>query len=165
MKHLYLLSAFATVAMLISSPVMAYEKNKSVTKTDNGRVIDRTYQTKKGEVKSHNEITKTGEGTWNGTRTITGPDGKTKTITTEGTKTENGFNKTQTWTGKDGETKSRTVEQHRNDDGTVTHSVTDPKGQVHANTAPTGKGARQQFRQERRERLRDRRQQGQVGNQ
>ena len=166
MKSTYLLSAVAVSALLISSPSMAYEKNKHVTKTDNGRVIDRTYQTQKGEVKSHNEITKNGNGGWNGTRTVTGPDGKTKTITTEGAKTENGFTKTQTWTDKDGAQKSRTVEQQRNADGTVTHTVTDPNGQVHTNTAQNGKMARQEFRQERRAQWRDKRAQGgQVGNQ
>ena len=163
MKHLYTLSALAVVAALAVSPAIAGEKSKTVTKTEDGRIIDRTIETKRGTVSSHNEITKTGDKTWSGTRTITGPDGKTRTITTEGTKTEDGFEKTQTWTGKDGETKTRHIEHQRNDDGTVTRSVTDPKGETHTSTGQNGHEARKNMRQERRDGRREHRQEKRRG--
>ncbi len=163
MKHLYTLSAFAVVAALVASPVMAGERSKNVTKTEDGRIIDRTIETKRGTISSHNEITKTGDKTWSGTRTITGPDGKTKTIETQGTKTENGFEKTQTWTGKDGETKTRHIEHQRGEDGTVTRTLTDSKGETHTSTGHNGREAHRNMREDRREGRREHRQEKRRG--
>ncbi len=150
MKHIYTLSALAVIAALAVSPAIAGERSKNVTKTENGRIIDRTYETKRGTVSSHNEITKTGDKTWSGTRTITGPDGKTKTIETQGTRTENGFEKTQAWTGKDGETKTRHIEHQRGENG-VTRTLTDSKGETHTSTGATGREAYRNMRKDRRE--------------
>lgn len=156
MKHLYTLSALAVIAVLSASPAMAEERSKNVTKTENGRIIDRTIETKRGTISSHNEITKTGDKTWSGTRTITGPDGKTRTVTTEGVKTENGFEKTQTWTGKDGTTKTRHIQHERGENG-VTRTLTDSKGETHTSTGATGREAHRNMRKDRREHRQEKR--------
>lgn len=157
MKHLYALSTTALIVTLMATPSMANERSKVMTKTEDGRIIERSIETKRGTIQSRNEITKTGDKTWSGTRTITGPDGKTKTITTEGMKTEDGFEKTQTWTGKDGETKTRHIEHQRGENG-VTRTVTGPNGETHTSTGATGREAHRNMRKERHDNRRENRQ-------
>jgi hypothetical protein len=143
MKFLTLLAVFI-VFNVSSLPVLANER--TVTKTEDGRSISRTVDTKKGEVTIQNDVKKTGEGTWDSTRTITGTDGKTKTINTKGTKTETGVHKEQTWTGKDGTEKSRTVDVNKNEDGTYTRTVKGASGKERSATAATRKEAMKKTR-------------------
>lgn len=148
MKPSTLLLSVALVSV-VSFPVLANEK--TVTKTEDGRTISRTLDTKKGTVKIDNNIKKTGEGTWESTRTITGPDGKTKTIDTKATKTETGIHKDQTWTGKDGEAKSRSVDINKNQDGSYTKKVTASDGKTYESTGTTRKEAHKHMLEQRKD--------------
>jgi hypothetical protein len=147
--------------LLLSSAIMlavafpAFANEKTVTKTEDGRSISRTIETKKGMVSIRNDIKKTGDGTWSGERTITNPDGTTRTINTKGTKTESGVHKEQTWTGKDGTTKTRTVDVNKNEDGTYTRSVKGANGTEHSSTGNTRKEANKKMREERKEKRKE----------
>ena len=149
MKNILTITGLTILCVSISADAFANERK--ITKTENGRVIERNIETKRGSISSKNDITKTGEGTWKSERAITGPQGNSKTIYTEGQKTESGISKTQNWVGKDGTEKSRTVGIIKNEDGSYTRNVTGADGQNRSVTAGTRREANKQMRQERRE--------------
>lgn len=127
----------ASVMALITSPVMAdnhRNHDRHVTKTENGRDVTGSVETKNGTATYENHIEKTGEGTWSSDRTVTGADGTVRKIHTEGERTENGFEKHQTWTNKEGEERTRNLSVTNNPDGTVTRTVTTPNGKTHSMT-------------------------------